>query len=774
MNGKLTKGCFGALLWSLFAVGAMAQPQASYYTASTLDGKNGRALELALQAIVYPHTAIGYDHLWTAYETTDLAPADSIPVDYTGDYSMLVYDMYAWMQYFPKFYEEAIVDKESAHSQTGGINREHCVPNSWWGGKSGNAVAYTDLHHLFPADGAANNAKQNYPLGEYVSGLTLSFPTNTGTYNGRTYVTPENACSHVWTVPAAQSSAFGGASKVFEPADMYKGDFARAYLYVVCAYENKVTWQTTENTMFTNNTSDNNYTDIAPWALNLLLRWHRNDPVSEKEKVRNNAVESIQHNRNPFIDYPELVEYIWGNKSSQSFSLSGAQCSYNSVYYDITPSAQMTGGSVVASPAAALAGETVTLYATADETHVFNNIAANWSVRSGSTPVAIMVGEGNSCTFIMPAADVTVAAVFDDNPNANHYIFREDFSSVTAGNNDDTNGSSSQWTKSNNFSAASYVYQAGEAVKLGKNSDAGSITTKTLDLSQNGGRFMLSFDVKGWTTVEGDITVTITGMDPVTYTYSATMSGEFETIEQVFEGGQANSTITIATTAKRAFIDNIRVYYFRGMQEIELSSVGWCTYSTDKAFLMPAGLTGYTVTYADGALSMTATYPEGEVVPAGEALLIRGEQGVYPYSVCTSSEESIAGFLHPHLRGGTISAVAGATYYYKLLKPAGEPLGWYWGEPNGGLFNLGANKAYLALPAGAATAPAFILLEDEEHSATGIINLTEWQNGEAERPNMQGTNSVDWRLPAYNILGQPVSKGYKGIVLQGGKKFLAR
>ena len=69
--------------------------------------------------------------------------------------------------------------------------------------------------------------------------------------------------------------------------------------------------------MFSNNATDH-YTDIAPWALNLLLTWHRNDPVSEKEKVRNNAVESLQGNRNPFIDYPELVEYIWGNQTANA------------------------------------------------------------------------------------------------------------------------------------------------------------------------------------------------------------------------------------------------------------------------------------------------------------------------------------------------------------------------------------------------------------------------------------------------------------------------
>lgn len=744
----MKKGIFFLFLAQL-TVSMMAQPQAGYYTASSLDGKNGRALELALQAIVYPHTKIGYNHLWEAYETTDLAPMDSIPAGYTGGYSMLVYDMYAWMRWFPKFYEE------NDHSQTGGINREHCVPNSWFGGESGNHIAYTDLHHLFPSDGAANNAKQNYPLGDSISGVTRSFPTGTGTYKGKTYVTKENACSYVWNVPEGQRSQFGGATKVFEPADMYKGDFARAYLYVVCAYEKKLRWQTSENTMFTGDSTT--YTTIHPWALNLLLAWHRNDPVSEKEKVRNNAVESIQHNRNPFIDYPELVEYIWGNKTSQSFSLAAATSAYSSVYYEVSTGSNV-GGSVAASPASALVGETVTLIATPDETHLFENLVSNWSVMNGETPVDVTVGEGNSCSFTMPAGNVTAIATFRENPRANHYLLREDFSSITAGNSDNTTGSSSIWSFNDNFSAATNVYQAGGAVRIGKGDGVGTLSSRVLDLSENGGRFMLSFDVKGWTTVEGGITVTITGHDPVTFTYTSTMDGEFQTIQKVFEGGQAGSTITFATTAKRAFLDNIKVYYFLGMQEIEISSVGWATYYTDSAFVMPEGLSGYTVGYSAEALSLTETYPAGAVVPAETPILVRGEQGVYPYALASSPEKVVQAVLYGHLHSGTIGSVVGATYYYKLLKPANGPLGWYWGAEDGGLFPLGANKAYLALPIGAG-APSHFLLEE---TATDVEQLTDWQKG------------LDWNMPVYNILGQKVTRGYQGVVIQNGEKYLAR
>ncbi|MCV5340462.1 endonuclease, partial [Escherichia coli] len=52
---------------------------------------------------------------------------------------------------------------------------------------------------------------------------------------------------------------------------------------------------------------------FEPWMLNMLKRWHKNDPVSAKEIRRNDLVFEFQGNRNPFIDHPEFVEQIWGN-----------------------------------------------------------------------------------------------------------------------------------------------------------------------------------------------------------------------------------------------------------------------------------------------------------------------------------------------------------------------------------------------------------------------------------------------------------------------------
>lgn len=136
----------------------------------------------------------------------------------------------------------------------------------------------------------------------------------------------------------------------------------------------------------------------------------------------------------------------------------------------------------------------------------------------------------------------------------------EDFSSITTGNNNTINGSSESWDGNDNFSKLVNIYEAGGAVKLGKSKDAGALTTKTLDLSANNGIFYVTFDVKGWTKIEGDIKISLDGTEKETVEYSATINDAFETKTIEISGGTSNSTITIATSKGRAFIDNVKIF----------------------------------------------------------------------------------------------------------------------------------------------------------------------------------------------------------------------
>lgn len=236
-----------------------AQIPAGYYNNAT--GKKGAALKTALYQIIRPHTVLEYYSSSTSFLKTDWNPEGYI------------WDMYS--NYKRTYWT--------------GMNREHSLPKSWWSSSPETTVAYSDLHNLYPSDATANMAKSNFPLG-VVTG-TPSFT------NG--------------VVKVGTNSYPGYTGEVFEPANEYKGDFARDYMYIVTCYEEYANnWRSTGTTSMLLNGST--YPVFRPYAINLLLEWCRNDPVSEKEIVRNNEVYKLQGNRNPYIDFPALSEYVWG------------------------------------------------------------------------------------------------------------------------------------------------------------------------------------------------------------------------------------------------------------------------------------------------------------------------------------------------------------------------------------------------------------------------------------------------------------------------------
>lgn len=144
--------------------------------------------------------------------------------------------------------------------------------------------------------------------------------------------------------------------------------------------------------------------------------------------------------------------------------------------------------------------------------------------------------------------------------NAQTTVLTEDFSSITTGDNITTGGSGVSWTGNTNFPTVSKAFSAGGAVRIGASGGAGSITSKAIDLSTDGGNVSISFDVKGWTIVETPITVTITGQPSQITTYTTTISSiSFETKNITFTGGVANSKVIFATTKGRAFLDNIKI-----------------------------------------------------------------------------------------------------------------------------------------------------------------------------------------------------------------------
>ena len=252
-----------------------------YYDSAV--GKNKQSLLSALCNIVGSHTTVSYNGLWNVYATSDVRS-----------------NGYIWDMYSTSKYSISNTGQRCGNYSAVGdcYNREHSFPKSWFNDAS---PMYSDAFHIYPTDGKVNGQRSNYPYGECANGSTL--PSNNG----------------VDALGKLGSSTFPGYSgTVFEPVDEYKGDFARSYFYMAAAYNNKISgW---DSDML----AGNSYPCFSTWALNLLLKWHRNDPVSDKERNRNEAVYAYQNNRNPFIDYPELVEYIWGTSSSMGWTPGGA------------------------------------------------------------------------------------------------------------------------------------------------------------------------------------------------------------------------------------------------------------------------------------------------------------------------------------------------------------------------------------------------------------------------------------------------------------------
>lgn len=263
------------LLFACLSLGIWAQIPNGYYDDAA--GLSGAPLKTALFGIIDNHDVQSYNSLWDHFESTDAKPNGK------------VWDMYSDIPGgTPPYLYDFIIDQCGNYNSEGDCyNREHSFPKSWFNDAS---PMYSDLFQIVPTDGYVNGRRSNWPFGEVGSATWTSM-------NGS-------------KVGSNNTSGYSGT--VFEPIDEYKGDFARIYFYMATRYEDRIaSWE---------NNSDNSdaaldgtsYPCYEEWFLNLLLDWHQNDPVSQKEIDRNNEVYDIQDNRNPYVDHPEYVFQVWG------------------------------------------------------------------------------------------------------------------------------------------------------------------------------------------------------------------------------------------------------------------------------------------------------------------------------------------------------------------------------------------------------------------------------------------------------------------------------
>lgn len=276
MRSKVLFLLLALLQWPMFnSQCSKASAQELYYRKA--EGLRGTELKAALHDIIQPTTVLGYGggfgKTWSGFWQTDQMNGLQVRDRYSNVVRYLNPDM----------------------SAVAGMNIEHIWANSWWGHLKNNA--FCDLFNLYPADATANGRKSNNPIG-IVDG-TVAYS------NG--------------VVKVGKSSSYRADSiiTVWEPADQWKGDFARTYFYMATCYSHMTSlWTTTEGLLTVDPDSP---LLMRPWVYNLMLEWAEADPLDEIEQQRNDAICEIQGNRNPFVDYPELCQYIWGDRTDQFY-----------------------------------------------------------------------------------------------------------------------------------------------------------------------------------------------------------------------------------------------------------------------------------------------------------------------------------------------------------------------------------------------------------------------------------------------------------------------
>jgi len=285
-----------------------AQIPAGYYNTAT---GTGLTLKTNLKKIIdnvsdgipseHLHSDQGYAALWTLY--THTAFRDNY---YENDSSLL--DIYSENPTGndPYIYANTTQQCGSYSGEGDCYNREHLIPQSYFDGYATNPMK-NDPFFVVPSDGKVNGDRNNLPFGK----------VGTATY------TSQNGSKRGNGINSGYALGYSGV--VFEPIDEFKGDVARAFFYFATRYEiDLANFYTSANasTCQAKNMFDGSIgRAFTNPFLDILVKWHTDDPVSAKEIAINNDIYyNHQSNRNPYIDHPEYVGIIWNSfLSNDSF-----------------------------------------------------------------------------------------------------------------------------------------------------------------------------------------------------------------------------------------------------------------------------------------------------------------------------------------------------------------------------------------------------------------------------------------------------------------------
>ena len=507
-----------SLLCLSLAIGFAQGPNGSNTYYQVADGKKGAALKTALHnKIKISSAGWSYDGLKEAYKTTDTR-ADGYLRDWYSNAT----------SYTPGS------DCAGSYKVEGdGYNREHLVPQSWFEKAS---PMKSDIWHVVPSDAKINGERGDKPLGEV----------------GSSYTQSTNGYSK-WGMAR---SGLGYTGQVFEPNDEVKGDIARAYFYMVTCYEDKISsWDATNATyVFDGNT----YPGLTDWCLTMMMRWSALDPVDDIEIARNNVIAAKQ-NRNPFIDYPGLEDYIWGEWQDVEFSYDNYVSPYEGAVS--TPTFSPAGGTYTTEQTVTISCATsgATIYYTTDGTTPSASSTeynAAITISETTTLKAIAVKDGTSSSVAEATYTINTGGGDEPTPSGETLLW-ESFSGYTEASDGSANlDPSNENLDYKGWSSFTKVFLGKNGCgKLGSSSAAGSMEAKNIKLTGSG---VLTFKVLKYSSDTGKLNVTITG---ATANGDLQVTPESSWTEYTVNLTDANGTVGIkfATSSKRAYIDDIKL-----------------------------------------------------------------------------------------------------------------------------------------------------------------------------------------------------------------------
>ena len=275
------------LIWMLtLTVSSYAQgPNGTLKYYKLANGLSGEELKTAMYYIIRDPGIVGYSGLKAKYMETDVRDDGFIRDWYSNATA----------------YEPGSDFGSSVKVETDGYNREHLMPQSWYF-KTG--VMVSDIMQVVPTDAYINSRRNDLPFGEVVN-------------DSNRVKTSLNGYSK-WGAPREDLGVPSTVTRVFEPNDTIKGDIARIYFYMSTCYQDSIlNWTGNNANEVLGGTT---YRPILDWEMDVMMRWSKIDPVDSVEIQRNEAVYGVQHNRNPFVDYPGLEDYVWGDKVEEPFS----------------------------------------------------------------------------------------------------------------------------------------------------------------------------------------------------------------------------------------------------------------------------------------------------------------------------------------------------------------------------------------------------------------------------------------------------------------------